>query len=915
MKTIKTLAIFLTVFMCLNATQAQINIVFRDKINHIDTLLKHKKFKEAKDSLNQITLDFPEIKLEKIDQLKLNTVVANFHAHVIHNKAISYTASKKTLLLAKELYPNDIEMQFKSIITHLIVLKSFADNALIINHIESNLKEWEGLLSKKSPTLSTIYRRFGLSYNALGNFEKGEFYLNQSLNILAGIEGEHSSKLADLYKTIGFSYKNMDLEEKAIQYFKKAVEIFEFDKKEPSVNLAEVYTFMGESYAALNMADFSITYNLKALDEYLKIYDPENERLIWLWNSLGLSYSIKKDYEQSIFYYEKALKIDPEFPYALHTLARIYTIKKDYEKANFYFDKVLKIKQYTEGVNYAKMNDLQDFDKFLLGKVKLFQLQYEETNNIEFLEKALKVLAEMKRFNIFNIERFDESNNKEAYYGNALYNQNMTIDLDYKCFEITKNQRFLQHAFDQSEFAKSLLTFQLFQNNRKENIENIPPELLEKEKIQLEKIANIEKLLNENDNVSINKQLLFELKKEHEPIKINILKYCKNYYNSTITIPENICPIIQSKLDNDQTLLEYQLSDTSIYFSIINKDSLVIKYTKIDSNFWLNIKQFQNSISTNIVGNNYLINSTNYCASAYYLYQKLIFPIEKLIKKRLIIVSDGILNALPFEALLATACTRSDRYQQHDYVLLHQTISYAPSAIIWAEMLKKTDNTPQKEPFLGIAPFYDQSTVYMDSLKLLASINRNGLNTLPFSGEEIYKAAKIFNGKTMVGKEASLIDISKILAHYKILHFATHGKANKEKGTFSYLALSPLYTPYRLYAKDITNLNLDNPELVVLSACESGVGELQAGEGMISIAKSFIQSGAQSIVTTLWNVNDEKTKELMTYFYQNLKKGMPKDVALQAAKRLYIEHNKGEFANPLYWSAFIGIGNMNPLKR
>ena len=116
----------------------------------------------------------------------------------------------------------------------------------------------------------------------------------------------------------------------------------------------------------------------------------------------------------------------------------------------------------------------------------------------------------MKRFNIFNIERFDESNNKEAYYGNALYNQKMTIDLDYKCFELTKNQRFLQHAFDQSEFAKSLLTFQLFQNNRKENIENIPYELLEKGKIQLEKITNIEKLLNENDNVSVNKQLLFE---------------------------------------------------------------------------------------------------------------------------------------------------------------------------------------------------------------------------------------------------------------------------------------------------------------------------------------------------------------------------------------------------------------------
>ena len=202
----------------------------------------------------------------------------------------------------------------------------------------------------------------------------------------------------------------------------------------------------------------------------------------------------------------------------------------------------------------------------------------------------------------------------------------------------------------------------------------------------------------------------------------------------------------------------------------------------------------------------------------------------------------------------------------------------------------------------------------MDSLKLLASINRDGLNTLPYSGEEIYKAAKILNGKTLVGKEASLEDITKILAHYKVLHFATHGKANKEKGKFSYLALSPLYPQYRLYARDISQMDLNNPELVVLSACESGAGEMQAGEGIISIAKSFIQSGAQSIVTTLWNVNDEKTKELMTHFYQNLKKGMPKDEALQSDKLSYLKQNKGEFSNPLYWSAFIGIGNMMPLR-
>ena len=719
----------------------------------------------------QIVLDFPESTLDKADQFNLNTAIANFYGLNLQNKELSYTAGKKALLLSKELYPNDIEIQFESIINYLVILKAFADNPLVINYIASNLKDWERGLDKKSPTLSNIYRRYGLSHNALGNFEKGELYLKQAFNILSEAEGKYSLKLADLYRSTGFSYSNMGLAEKAIFYYRKAVEIYEFEKKKPIENLADTYTFMGEAYANLNMADTSLAYNFKARDEYLKIYDSEHPNLVWLWNALGLSYSLTEDYDNAIVYYEKALKIDPDFTYTLQTLARIYTIKNDYDKANIYFDKVFKIKQYTEGVNFARMEDLQNFDKFLLGKVNLFRIQYEDTGDITYLQKALKILDEIKRFNIFNIERFDELTNKEIYYKNALSNQKMTIDLDYECFQITKESQFLSHAFDQSEFAKSLLTFQTFQDKRKEDIEKIPPTLLTTEKTLLEKIAQLEKLLHENVNISINTQVLFEVKKEHERTKTEIVKYCKDYYNSRIAVPENILTILQSHLTVDQTLIEYQLSDTDIYFSIVNKEGFTLKYEKIDATFISNIHKFQKSISTNAVGKDYLTNSKEYCESAYYLYQKLLYPIQKFIKKRLIIAPDGILNSVPVEALLVNACTRSDRYQQHDYVLQHQTISYVPSATILNEMLKKRDNSLQKEPFLGIAPFYDQSTAYMDSLKLFASSNREGLNTLPYSGEEIYKAAKILNGKTIIGKEASIEEVSKILANYKILRF------------------------------------------------------------------------------------------------------------------------------------------------
>lgn len=324
----KNYTIILLILTFQSYIQSQTNVEFQRQISQVDTLIKHKKINEARDSLNQIILNFPEKSLIKEEQLKLNVAIATFYSVNLPNKELSYAAGKKTLILSKELYGNDIEKQSKTIMKYIANVKAFSDNTSVINYIESNLKEWETQLNKKSTTLSEIYRRLGLSHNALGNYDKGELYLRQALDIMAEAEGKHSHKLAGLYRSIGFSYANMDSYEKAIVYYKQAVEIYEFEKKEPIENLADTYTFLGESYANLFDGDLSLFYNQKALDEYLKIYAPDHKYLVWIWNALGLSYYVKKDYPKAIFYYEKAVKVEPEFTYALYSLARINVINK-----------------------------------------------------------------------------------------------------------------------------------------------------------------------------------------------------------------------------------------------------------------------------------------------------------------------------------------------------------------------------------------------------------------------------------------------------------------------------------------------------------------------------------------------------------------------------------------------------------
>jgi CHAT domain-containing protein len=112
----------------------------------------------------------------------------------------------------------------------------------------------------------------------------------------------------------------------------------------------------------------------------------------------------------------------------------------------------------------------------------------------------------------------------------------------------------------------------------------------------------------------------------------------------------------------------------------------------------------------------------------------------------------------------------------------------------------------------------------------------------------------------------------------------------------------------KLYVRDVYNLSL-NADLVVLSACEAGIGQLQRGEGIISLSRAFAYAGAKGIVTTLWSVNDESTKDFMLAFYRHLQK-MPRAEALHQARLEFLNKRTGEQAHPYYWAGFIGVGDM-----
>ncbi|HMR17438.1 MAG TPA: CHAT domain-containing protein, partial [Mariniflexile sp.] len=185
---------------------------------------------------------------------------------------------------------------------------------------------------------------------------------------------------------------------------------------------------------------------------------------------------------------------------------------------------------------------------------------------------------------------------------------------------------------------------------------------------------------------------------------------------------------------------------------------------------------------------------------------------------------------------------------------------------------------------------------------------------LVYNGQEAQNISAYFESSIYDGKQASIVNFKKDLSAYNLIHFATHASANDEFPDYSYLAFEDTENASNLlYAKDLYNYQI-NADLVTLSACQTGFGKLQKGEGMLSLARAFHYAGVPSIVTTLWKINDQSTSEIMTYFYKNLSDGLSKKEALRQAKLSYLNANEDALLrHPYYWSGIVITGNTLPL--
>lgn len=362
---------------------------------------------------------------------------------------------------------------------------------------------------------------------------------------------------------------------------------------------------------------------------------------------------------------------------------------------------------------------------------------------------------------------------------------------------------------------------------------------------------------------------------------------------------------IQQQLKPDETLLQYHWAGGKIILFLVQQKNfqiILIPNTIDISNKITELYRLSSLPYGLINATSTQQNFLKWTTISYQVYRTVLSPAMPFIRgQRLIIIPDGLLCYVPFELLLQTKPKEPSFFRTHDYLVRDYEIRYLHAASLLVPSGNATSMVAPSHRVLAIAPVFEENSLGLQPLK------NNILETQIILDK--------MGGLALKGTMATEGKYLQELSHSQIIHFSTHGILNDRAPEFSYLAFSEIQDSIENEQLFISEINHQptSAELVVLSACQTASGRLQQGEGMASLAQAFLHAGAQSLVASLWNVDDQETPTLMSHFYNGLYEGLDKSGALRKAQLAYLETANHKKAHPYYWAGFIHFGDNAPL--
>ncbi|MEC3879208.1 CHAT domain-containing protein [Parapedobacter sp. 10938] len=359
-----------------------------------------------------------------------------------------------------------------------------------------------------------------------------------------------------------------------------------------------------------------------------------------------------------------------------------------------------------------------------------------------------------------------------------------------------------------------------------------------------------------------------------------------SFFGDTFDIKE-----VQSELQDREYIVRYVVAEENLYAYTIQKDDIAIVKLGNKDTLLRHAAQYHETIKSK---------RHDYAEQAKELYNALIDPLRLPLDalQKLVVIPDNKLNFIPFETLVHPEWNRP--------LVSFFSISYSHGLQLWLLQRKAAPSVRGQQNFAAFAPQY--STDYMSHFADNNPTNRGRLQDIAAATHEAIQLAAYFDGNLYRGDQATKQDFLQRAADYKIYHFAMHALLDESDHRNSSLVFQ---NGEHLRYHELYGLHFP-AELVVLSACNTGMGELENGEGLMSLSRALTYAGVRSSVYSLWEVPDEETADIMLSFYEHLKSGYSKVEALALAKRDFLANNPLK-NHPFFWAGFVINGNTDSL--
>ncbi len=757
-----------------------------------------------------------------------------------------------------------------------------------------------------------IINNIGNVYINSGEEQKALDYFQQSL-ILRREVGDKIGE-ARTINNIGLIYLNLGQQQKAIDYFNQSLALNQEmgDKLAASTalnNIATVYSDLQQEQKALEFLQKSLV-----IAKSLGNKSGEARTL----NNIGNIYSKIGEKQKALDYFNQSLplfqSVENKLGLAanLNNIGLIYSDIGEQPKALNYYQQALSL--------YQKVGNRGGEALAIYNMASAERKQGNLNNALNQIKIVINIVEDLRT-------KINSQELRASYFATVQNYYQFYIDLLMQMHKQEPSKGYDALALQTSERARARSLLELLTEAKADIRQGVEPKLLFQERDLQKQIDVLEKRRIQLLGGNYTKAQVQTLEKENEAVleqyqqvQIKIRATSPRYAALTQPQPLSLAQIQQQVLDENTLLLEYSLGEQRSYLWAVTNKSITSyelpKRAKIEAI----VQKFRQEITTP-----YLKHSP----SLDILSQIILAPVApQLENKRLVVVSDGALQYVPFAALTKPNSQKTSKYEplliNHEIITLpsastvailrnehKQRKPVAKTLIVLADPIFSLDDERLQSKIQTSPPVITEPNLNTLALNRAAKDSEVNFERLKFTrheAEQILALVPANKAKSAFDFTASRnTAISKDLSQYNIIHFATHGILNSKHPELSGIVLSlfddkgmPQNGFLRLH--DVFNLNL-KAELVVLSACKTGLGEEVRGEGLVGLTRGFMYAGSPRVVVSLWSVDDQATSELMKAFYQKmLQQGLKPAAALRTAQ-LEIWRTK-RYAAPYYWAAF-----------